>query len=1128
MKVLTKLLLIHWHYFTHELIEFGDLNFLTGKNATGKSTIVDALQLVLLGDTSGSYFNKAASGRGNRTLKGYLLGELGDDEDSGFRYLRNGRFTSYIALEFYDKEKKRYFTAGCCFDVYSENDIPRLFFLYDGQMHPQDFLSDDTPLDITALRAFLKEQYTGHYETTDIGRDFRTKFYGKLGGLRDRFAGLLKKAVSFNPNVDIQQFISDFVCDNQQTVDVSHMQENIRSYKRLEQEAAILQERITLLDQIVKTFESFSEAKSKETLYSFLIERAVADMKSIELSSAEQNAQEQAAQLDILAAKIGDTLRRVKELRDQHVTLQTELMSDGAAQSLDQIDRQMAEKEYKILALKSEYEKASSSLIKSTAAWRNHLEIMLRKITGAKHDLLKEAISSRISDICSEAQDIFERIISLANINADTITQIGETGFADIFALADSFKTHAIELNSRLRDEQMFLSKQRAELTQEQASLESGVYPFPQDALDLKDALISRLRTIAKQDVKVRMVAEVAEIKGDRWRNAIEGYLHNQKFYTIVPEEHFKDALHVFDAIKKKKAVYGTGIIDTERLRSTNPLADTGSLAQEIETEDADARLFLDYTLGRIIKCDSVQELRRSHTSITDEGMLYQNFAVRAMNPLRWAKPAIGFGAIRRRLEAVKKEIDLLTKQITACASVKIGLDSVSSLTVLSSAEIEHIVSSAKNMAIISDLKVDLLSLQKNREAIDTTKIDIIKIRIASLENSIAEQDNLMRQDMDHKATLAERQRIAEYETIPRIKDELRDQQALIAARYTEQWVTETGLPRYNRELASRGGADRIAGAFPREQTGAKNAKEKAWESLVDLRRDYNDKYKMGFDIKATANEVYADTWQQLSNNELPGYLARISDAKAKALEQFQEDFISRLQNNIVSAKRQIEDLNSALKGAYFGEDAYRFKINPKLEYKRFHDMIVDEMITQGGYNLLSIQFNEKYKEEIADLFAIITNEEGGQSSEYERRVREFTDFRTYLSFDLEVLSQDGESQRLSKTMGKKSGGETQTPFYIAVLASFAQLYRGGRDKTYKTSRLIIFDEAFSKMDGERIIRSIELLRKFKFQVILSAPPDKIGDIATLVDRNLCVLREGKHAEVRSFDPQEAEDYSDE
>ena len=51
MKQLKRVLLIHWHYFDIEEIEFDQLNFLTGQNASGKSTLIDAMQLVLLGDT---------------------------------------------------------------------------------------------------------------------------------------------------------------------------------------------------------------------------------------------------------------------------------------------------------------------------------------------------------------------------------------------------------------------------------------------------------------------------------------------------------------------------------------------------------------------------------------------------------------------------------------------------------------------------------------------------------------------------------------------------------------------------------------------------------------------------------------------------------------------------------------------------------------------------------------------------------------------------------------------------------------------------------------------------------------------------------------------------------------------
>ena len=48
MKKLKKILLVNWLYFSKELIEVGDINFLTGKNGAGKSTVIDALQIVLL------------------------------------------------------------------------------------------------------------------------------------------------------------------------------------------------------------------------------------------------------------------------------------------------------------------------------------------------------------------------------------------------------------------------------------------------------------------------------------------------------------------------------------------------------------------------------------------------------------------------------------------------------------------------------------------------------------------------------------------------------------------------------------------------------------------------------------------------------------------------------------------------------------------------------------------------------------------------------------------------------------------------------------------------------------------------------------------------------------------------
>lgn len=161
----------------------------------------------------------------------------------------------------------------------------------------------------------------------------------------------------------------------------------------------------------------------------------------------------------------------------------------------------------------------------------------------------------------------------------------------------------------------------------------------------------------------------------------------------------------------------------------------------------------------------------------------------------------------------------------------------------------------------------------------------------------------------------------------------------------------------------------------------------------------------------------------------------------------------------------------------------------------------------------------KKYEDTIESLFRQITFTDSDDArSELEQNIKIFTDYTSYLKFDLNVTTPSGYKQRLSKTLGRKSGGETQTPFYISVLASFAQLYRLNSNSELDNSiRLIVFDEAFSKMDGLRVEESIKLLRAFKLQAIISAPSDKASVISRLVDRTICTVRDNTYATTRPF-----------
>jgi uncharacterized protein YPO0396 len=171
----------------------------------------------------------------------------------------------------------------------------------------------------------------------------------------------------------------------------------------------------------------------------------------------------------------------------------------------------------------------------------------------------------------------------------------------------------------------------------------------------------------------------------------------------------------------------------------------------------------------------------------------------------------------------------------------------------------------------------------------------------------------------------------------------------------------------------------------------------------------------------------------------------------------------------------------------------------------------MDDLLLEMGDD--DSEFLAKYDTVMRDLFAqVALANDSANNAAVLVNVEKFTDYRSYLDFDLVVKDKSGNEQRLSRMIKKKSGGETQTPFYISVLASFAQLYHVNETgELGNTLRLIIFDEAFSKMDGGRIKEAIRLLRKFGLQAIVSAPSDKVAEISGLVDETLVVLR-GKNA----------------
>ena len=104
-------------------------------------------------------------------------------------------------------------------------------------------------MDIHDLRKFLKQNFS-RAEVYDTQWEYRRNMLSRWNVHNEQVLRMMKKAVSFRPIVDIQQFITENICDIPDKPDIEAMQQNIRNYKRHEQLAQQQEEKLTALQEI--------------------------------------------------------------------------------------------------------------------------------------------------------------------------------------------------------------------------------------------------------------------------------------------------------------------------------------------------------------------------------------------------------------------------------------------------------------------------------------------------------------------------------------------------------------------------------------------------------------------------------------------------------------------------------------------------------------------------------------------------------------------------------------------------------------------------------------------------------------------------------------------------------------
>ena len=1110
MKKLKKILLINWLYFSKELIEVDDINFLTGKNGAGKSTVIDALQIVLLGETNARNFNQAANEKSQRTLDGYLRADM-DENNPGSR--RGKDFSTFIACEFLDDMEGKQFVSGVVFDCRSDGSRQNRFFLYDGTLPEDCFIRQGEAIDIPTLRGFLKT-YGVRGKLYDTHKEYQADLLAKWNVHNEQVMRMMKKAVSFRPIVDIQKFITENICDIPEKPDIEAMQQNIRDYKRHEQLAQRQEEKLSALREISRIYRDWQQSIDRWQVQSFLSlwaekeeQQSLIDRTEVGKRDCEASLAETERRIASLETEIEQKEARRREL-DRAVAQSSVFQEE---EKLQQEKRSRQEEQARLgkglqsLALEIRREAVRlSSLCNSIGGWEEEEELVQVRRAA-------EAAQKAYAVLAHADQEIFAYPLSLFEQAQRAVTDLYNT------------------LRSAAHRVDDLLAEYRAEADQKEttlANLRKNVKDYPRGLIQLRDRLRVELEQRAGRPVEVSILADVLEIREEAWRGAVEGYLNAQKFYLLVEPDHYQTALKIYDQIKREFVQNSFGLVDIGKLREDHraePAAN--SLAQKVETQNNLARSYINYLLGRVVCCNRVEELRTYRTAITVEGMLYQGYVSR---PLRrtWMDDAfIGRRAVALRIQHLEEDLKQLKSDIQHWSPILLVLQQRDDPLFNQFFVQNTVEEKLRDYLRWLEVKTEIKQIEEQISQLDLLWLDEQRRIITHLDQEIKSLNGKKDEKSVSLGRLREQLHHLEYERLPEQYQKLSHLEDSIRESFSPDYQERIGLPRYQQELERLKRPSVVRKNFSDQLERTKNERDRTERSLFQARQEYGERFKpCSFRVDAPDNEEYESEQRTLEESELPKFREKIKAARESAMEQFQNDFLSKLKASIDQVQQQVRNLNKALKQAKFGTDQYQFRVERNPDYADYYDMIMAPELMEGEGGLFAVPFQQKYGKLIETLFNQIAMSDDTQlnarkQSELQQSIERFTDFRTYLKFDLETTDQNGSRQLLSQTLNTKSGGETQTPFYIAVLASFAQLYQVNNPSNLasNTVRLVVFDEAFNKMDSDRIVESVRLLRKMGLQAIICTPPDKLPDIMPLADRTHLVIKEKYRMHIRAW-----------